>query len=132
MEHLTRHTGSYAIGAAAYLAACILSSTGYVVLERGRADGEMIGAVSAAMALIALIPFLLIKGALGVFQWDGVIAHLAGGAIAGVLGCSFLLSHGEAAQPALFAFFAAWGALSGLVYWIIRWIGNSMVMGRSA
>jgi hypothetical protein len=129
MPRLQERPGLYLIGSLAYLISCALSSAGFVILERGTIDLEMLGAIALAMALFALIPFSVIKGVLGVFRWDGLIAHIIGGSVAGVWGVLLFLSHGEAFGFPVVAFFAGWGAIAGLLYWVVRRIGTKMLSG---
>jgi hypothetical protein len=121
--------GTYGIGAVAYLASSFLSSVGFVVFEFGKLDLEKAGLIGTAVALFALIPFLLVKMVLCVFSKDGPASHGVGGAFAGVGGFLLLLSHGEAASATIAAFFGAWGALAGLIYWCSRELGRRLMFG---
>jgi hypothetical protein len=121
--------GTYGIGAVAYLASSFLSSVGFVVFELGKLDLEKAGLIGTAVALFALIPFLLVKTVMGVFRKDGPASHVAGGAIAGVGGFLLLLSHGAAASATVAAFFGAWGSLAGLIYWCSRKLGRRLMFG---
>ena len=127
------HRGFYAVGAAAYLASCVISSVIFEAWDNSELDGERIGLISLGMALFALIPFLLLKIAMEVLRSEGLIAHIAGGSLAGVLSFMMLLGHGAAAEEVrVISFFAAWGAVTGLIYWVTRGFLKRMVKGSVA
>jgi hypothetical protein len=121
--------GAYAVEAVAYLASCFLSSLAFVILEFGELDLEKASLIGIGVALFALIPFLVLKMLMGVLRWDGPVSHSVGGAIAGIFGFSLMLSHGEAASVSVAAFFGAWGAFAGLIYWSSRSLGKRMILG---
>jgi hypothetical protein len=125
-------TGAYATGTVAYVASSYLSSAGFVVIEFGKLDLEKAGLIGTAVALVALIPFLLVKMVMGVLRRDGPVAHGVGGAFAGTWGFSLVLSHGEAASATVAAFFGAWGALAGLIYWCSRELGRRLMFGAKS
>jgi hypothetical protein len=124
--------GTYATGAIAYFASSYLSSAGFVIIEFGELDFGKAGLIGTAVALFALVPFLLVKMVMGVFRRDGLVTHTVGGAIVGILGFSLLLSHGEAASVTVAAFFGAWGALAGLIYWCLRELGKRLMFGAKS
>jgi hypothetical protein len=124
--------GTYAIGTIAYLGSCLLSSAAFAILEFGTLDFGKASLIAIGMALFALVPFLVVKTVMGVFQCDGLVSDLVGGSVAGGWSCLLLLSHGEAFGLQVLAFFGAWGAIAGVAYWALRQFGQKLLSAMAA
>lgn len=122
--------GQYATAVVAYLTACLVSTTSLAIFNGVDFGLDSIGFLTLVVALVALLPFIVIKLVMSRFAWENAVSHGVGGAVAAISGI-LLLGRWRLLNLDVILSFLVWGGLAGLIYWAARSIGRRLFKGAT-